>query len=677
MNKRILLWFSLLFFISSCSKPEVEVPQTQKSSAKQLLSFGFTVAENQGLTADVSGVISGDKVTVSLPSGCDLKSLAASFSCSPKATVKVGDVVQTSKISKNDFSGSVVYTVQAEDGSTSAYTVTVTRLQSSAKQLTGFKFEKSKNSSLEYDLVCGINEDTKRITLLFPATVVVRQLAASFTVSEKASVKINTQNLESGVTTYSYASGISIIVTAEDGSNVTYIFDSTEEQAPAINMTLLTDKVKALNYFRRGPNPSYFTIPDIVPVLSTAFAASKPAGSFAFDCGYVGEDRKIYISQPLSPEQKALFPDANSAALFYLSKAFISHYFNYSQMPLWFNNGFACYESGLRPDDSLIGAAINLYGGRIPEMSEINSSDNFRNKGGIYISYLFGEFMSVYFCWPYFDILGVSASEITVAPWRFTDFNTLYAKWLRYVEYRIIKSGNQRLKWQQETGHFKPMYRDADASLNFPYFTDQLESAFNQYKGIFALSYPVKLTFLTMPESIFAYIDGITPDGRITGGTAWPSGLSSTCALQSDHVSLFKNHLRHELAHEFQSLLMKPGVSMPAWLNEGFPSFMADGGKMSDAVRQQLKGDAVKALSDATAYFSHRPLYLDIAVYPNPYFNYYLLGQIMYEFIFDKGGYAAVKAVTENPVAGFATIGYSTPEAFMNAYYDYFEKNWR
>ena len=80
MNKRILLWFSLLFIISSCSKPEVEVPQTQKSSAKQLLSFGFTVAENQGLTADVSGVISGDKVTVSLPSGCDLKSLAASFS---------------------------------------------------------------------------------------------------------------------------------------------------------------------------------------------------------------------------------------------------------------------------------------------------------------------------------------------------------------------------------------------------------------------------------------------------------------------------------------------------------------------------------------------------------------------------------------------------------------------
>ena len=116
---------------------------------------------------------------------------------------------------------------------------------------------------------------------------------------------------------------------------------------------------------------------------------------------------------------------------------------------------------------------------------------------------------------------------------------------------------------------------------------------------------------------------------------------------------------------------------MPAWLNEGFPSFMADGGKMSDAVRQQLKGDAVKALSDATAYFSHKPLYQDIAVYPSPYFNYYLLGQIMYEFIFDKGGYAAVKAVTENPLAGFATIGYSTPEAFMNAYYDYFDKNWR
>ncbi|MDQ2656614.1 MAG: hypothetical protein M3Y60_04265, partial [Bacteroidota bacterium] len=65
-------------------------------------------------------------ITVTVPYGTDLTSLAAKFTASAFSTVSVGGTAQESGVTANNFSTPVVYKVTADDGSTtSTYTVTV------------------------------------------------------------------------------------------------------------------------------------------------------------------------------------------------------------------------------------------------------------------------------------------------------------------------------------------------------------------------------------------------------------------------------------------------------------------------------------------------------------------------------------------------------------------------
>lgn len=771
--------FATLLFITSailfsCSKDKV-----QPSSEKEMLTFGFKAADNTALTNDVAATISGKNISVSLPAECELNALKATFTASPKAVVsigpqrqidrstvndfrnpviytvvaedgtssnysvvvtrvlstnkdiksfffekannpelreditttidllnrkinctvplntprnslvasftlskgaqlKIGNVVQNSGITPNNFESTLTYSVIAENGSSSDYTVTVNKTLNTEKELNSFVLEKSKNPALPYDIVFTIDQNARKLSYEFPSDIVKNHLIPTFSVSSNAQVKINNVAQVSGVTPINFDNNLNLDVTAEDGSVCTYTYEVKSEQLPTIDQTKIQNKIRALNYQRRTTyqNSAQFPNIEVIPILSTTWQSSKPADAFPFDCGYVGNDGKIYVSKPLYPEQKALFPDVNVAALFYVCKAFIKHYYKNSEMPIWFSNGFAAFESGALPGDEAVKTAINNFGGTLPSFSDLNNRGKFTEKNGIAIAWLFGEFLSSYYCWPYWDIIATSSNDITLAPWRFGTFADFEQKWIKYSNYRILRSESTRIKWQQESEHFRYLYRDAD-SFNYPLFSNTLEEAYSEYKTKLGVSFPIKLTVVSIPESESAYIDGIPNPGRITGGTAWASGLVFSCANKSEELQLFPSLLRHELAHEFQAILMKPGVSMPAWLNEGFPSFMQMGGMVTPEKKAEWKSDANKALADATAYFKHQPTFEDIAVYPNPYFNYYLLGEIMYEFIYSVGGNAGVKAITEDPATGISYLGFATPEAFMVAYYAYFNSQWR
>ena len=79
--------------------------------------------------AAVTGVIDqgAGTITVQAVSGTTVTGLAATFTASASAVVKVGATTQTSTTSKNDFDEPVVYTVTSADGvKTKTYTVTVT-----------------------------------------------------------------------------------------------------------------------------------------------------------------------------------------------------------------------------------------------------------------------------------------------------------------------------------------------------------------------------------------------------------------------------------------------------------------------------------------------------------------------------------------------------------------------
>lgn len=94
------------------------------NAPKEITSFAFLAADNAALEEDAVGTIDGTDITVPVPDGTDVRSLIARFEIAGQEA-RVGVTVQESGVTENDFSQAVAYTVEANDGSTTTYTVTV------------------------------------------------------------------------------------------------------------------------------------------------------------------------------------------------------------------------------------------------------------------------------------------------------------------------------------------------------------------------------------------------------------------------------------------------------------------------------------------------------------------------------------------------------------------------
>ena len=107
----LLLVMGALFF-SSCKKEEL-------SSKKEILSFFFEASKNAQLERVFLGEINGTAISAEVPFAIDLTRLIPTIEISPRATLSpaAGQIT--------DFTGPVVYTVTAEDGSTKTFTAAV------------------------------------------------------------------------------------------------------------------------------------------------------------------------------------------------------------------------------------------------------------------------------------------------------------------------------------------------------------------------------------------------------------------------------------------------------------------------------------------------------------------------------------------------------------------------
>ncbi len=96
------------------------------SSDARMGVFGFAASENSEITQDTSGVFDHDAgtITVILPGGTDVSALTAVVTTVGRE-IRIGDIVQESHITVNDFSEPLVYTAVAMDGTEKNYTVTV------------------------------------------------------------------------------------------------------------------------------------------------------------------------------------------------------------------------------------------------------------------------------------------------------------------------------------------------------------------------------------------------------------------------------------------------------------------------------------------------------------------------------------------------------------------------
>jgi subtilisin family serine protease len=198
------------------------------NTAKDLTAFSFESAHNgaSGLTSDCVGVITGTDISVTVSYGTPLTSLVATFSTTGEE-VRIGSTVQESGLTSNDFTTPVAYVVEAEDGTTRNYTVTVEVALNPAKDLTAFSFEAAHNgaSGLISDCVGTIEGTNISVTLPFGTTVT--SLVATFSTTGNE-VRVGSTVQESGVTPNDFTSSVTYVVEAEDSTTKSYAVSVTD-----------------------------------------------------------------------------------------------------------------------------------------------------------------------------------------------------------------------------------------------------------------------------------------------------------------------------------------------------------------------------------------------------------------------------------------------------------------
>lgn len=187
------------------------------SSSKQILSFSF-----EEFKPAVEGAIDEEKgtITLTVPYGTDLKSIRAAFTCSEGAEIRVESELQFSGKTQNDFSGEVIYTVIAEDGSSRSYTVMTIVKGSSENFIKSFRFEEVE--ALETIITTG---SENRISIMVPYGTGTKHLTPVIGLSENAGVVP-----ESGET-MDFSNEVVYTVTAQNGTKRSYNIRVTSAEA--------------------------------------------------------------------------------------------------------------------------------------------------------------------------------------------------------------------------------------------------------------------------------------------------------------------------------------------------------------------------------------------------------------------------------------------------------------
>ncbi|CAN2209350.1 Fibronectin type III [Candidatus Nanopelagicaceae bacterium] len=185
-------------------------------------------AENSILTFSASGatgVVSevDHTVTVEVPFGTDLTTLAPTFTASADSTVEVGATPQVSGTTVNDFTTAVNYTVTAQDGTDQVWVVTITAAAGSAE-----------NSILTFSASGAtgvVSEVDHTVTVEVPFGTDLTTLAPTFTASADSTVEVGATPQVSGTTVNDFTTAVNYTVTAQDGTDQVWVVTITAAAA--------------------------------------------------------------------------------------------------------------------------------------------------------------------------------------------------------------------------------------------------------------------------------------------------------------------------------------------------------------------------------------------------------------------------------------------------------------
>ncbi len=123
MHKKVFILFLIVLTIfSACQTEEDEV--VEPGISLSLSNFVFRKANNPDLLYNIYMDSDGNKFNGNLPYYADITKLVANFDFAG-AEVRIGEKIQNSGITVNDFSETLTYTVLGEDGLTKDYTIEI------------------------------------------------------------------------------------------------------------------------------------------------------------------------------------------------------------------------------------------------------------------------------------------------------------------------------------------------------------------------------------------------------------------------------------------------------------------------------------------------------------------------------------------------------------------------
>ncbi len=183
------------------------------NSAKAIKSFSIN---------GINGTIFGLNINLTLPYGTDRSKLIATFTTTG-STVFIGNTVQVSGTTQNDFTSLVKYIVYAADGSSNIYTVNVVDALNPAKAMTAFAIGQNQGTINGTD-----------ITVHVPYSSDLTNLIATFSTTGQT-VTVGSTVQISGQTINDFSNSPVIYkVTAADGSFTNYSVTIIKDAQPLI-----------------------------------------------------------------------------------------------------------------------------------------------------------------------------------------------------------------------------------------------------------------------------------------------------------------------------------------------------------------------------------------------------------------------------------------------------------
>ena len=204
--------------------------KTSTGDLLQIYTAGLPSAENDILTFSfpeqtANAVINSTNhtVNVEVANGTNLTNLIASFTLSEGATAYIGETLQQSGVTQNDFTNSVIYTIHAENAETQTWTVNVTEEQlNDQNDILTFSFPEQTANAV-------INSTNKTVDIQVANGTILTNLVASFTLSAGATAYIGETEQQSGVTENDFTNSVIYTIQAENGETLTWTINVVVE----------------------------------------------------------------------------------------------------------------------------------------------------------------------------------------------------------------------------------------------------------------------------------------------------------------------------------------------------------------------------------------------------------------------------------------------------------------